>query len=107
MPDDVPAVAERKASAVTPEEEPDYCEDPQLRATLLERDGWRCRYCGEVLTTSNATLDHVIPRSLDGPNTVENLVAACLACNSIKSGRTYEEAAPQLLADLARRRSSA
>jgi HNH endonuclease len=106
-PDDVPAIAERKASAITPEEEPDYYEDPQLRATLLERDGWRCRYCGELVTTSNATLDHVIPRSLGGPNTAENLVAACLACNSIKSGRTYEEAAPQLLAELARRRSGA
>lgn len=106
VPDDVPAVAERKAAAVVLEAEPDYYEDPELRGVLMERDGWRCRYCGETVAATTATLDHVIPRSLGGPNTAENLATACLTCNSIKSGRTYEEAAPQILAELTRRRSS-
>ena len=105
VPDDVPAVRERRAASIIPERDPDYYEDPVLRAELMERDGWRCRYCGEVVTTDTATLDHLIPRSLGGPNTAENLATACLTCNSIKSGRTYEEAAPRILAGIARRRS--
>ena len=106
-PGEVPAIAERKVSAIVPEAEPDYYEDPDLRTGLMDRDGWRCRYCGETVTAMTATLDHVIPRSLGGPNTAENLATACLTCNAIKSGRTYEEAAPQMLAALSRRRSGA
>ncbi len=105
LPDDVPAVRERKAATITPEPDLDYYEDPELRASLFERDRWRCRYCGEIVTTDTATLDHVLPRSLGGPNTAENLATACLTCNSIKSGRSYEEAAPRILAGIARRRS--
>lgn len=104
VPDDVPAVRERKAALVVDEPGLDYYEDPTLRAELIERDGWRCRYCGETVTPSTATLDHVIPRTLGGPNTAENLATACLTCNSIKSGRTYEEAAPRILAAVAQRR---
>lgn len=106
VPDDVRAVRERKAALILPEKEPNYYEDPALRESLLERDGWRCRYCGELVTSDTATLDRVIPRALGGPNSEENLVTACLTCNSIKSGRTYEEAAPDILAATARRRST-
>lgn len=107
VPDDVPAVRERKAALLLPEDEPDYYEDPALRESLMNRDDWQCRYCGEVVTSATATLDHLIPRALGGANTAENLATACLTCNSIKSGRTYEEAAPDILAAIARRRSSA
>jgi hypothetical protein len=107
IPDDVPAVRESKVASIPPEQEADYFEDAALRRELFERDRWRCRYCGEVVTATTATLDHIVPRSLAGPNTAENLATACLTCNSIKSGRTYEEAAPGILAEMARRRSTA
>lgn len=106
VPDDIAAVRERKMTALLAEEEPDYYEDPALRESLLERDGWRCRYCGEAVSSGTATLDHLIPRALSGPNTADNLATACLTCNSIKAGRTYEEAAPRILEALVRRRSS-
>ena len=47
---------------------------------------------------ATATLDHVTPRSKGGSNSPANLSTCCLMCNSIKSGRTYEEAAPDILA---------
>ena len=33
------------------------------------------------------TADHVIPRALDGPDTIDNLRPACLPCNQHKSNR--------------------
>ena len=41
----------------------------------------RCCYCG---STKRLTLDHRISMSQGGPNTVDNIVAACLSCNSSK-----------------------
>ena len=40
----------------------------------------------------NATIDHVMPKSRGGPDTWENLVAACTPCNNRKGNRTPEEA---------------
>ncbi|MCU1400564.1 MAG: hypothetical protein JWN62_3673 [Acidimicrobiales bacterium] len=72
-----------------------------MRVSLFERDGWHCRYCGEVLTEATATLDHITPQWKGGSNEPDNLASCCLMCNSIKSGRTYEQAAPQLLERIA------
>ncbi|SPM35794.1 HNH endonuclease [Mycobacterium rhizamassiliense] len=106
LPEAIPAVREVIATSEPPEQEPDYFTDPVLRAELMERDKWTCRYCGEVVTATTATLDHIIPQSLGGPNTPENLTTACLTCNAIKSGRTYEEAAPEILGALVRRKAT-
>lgn len=105
LPEAVPAVREVIATSEPREQEPDYFTDPVLRAELMERDKWTCRYCGEAVTATTSTLDHIIPQSLGGPNTPENLTTACLTCNAIKSGRTYEEAAPDILAALVRRKA--
>lgn len=105
LPSEVPAVSEAIAAAVVAPAAQDFYADPVLRAQLFERDAWRCRYCGEQLHATTATLDHVIPVSGGGTNDAENLASACLVCNSIKSGRTIEEAAPQILVAVQRRRS--
>ena len=47
------------------------------RKNILLRDRNTCQYCGEVLPSSELTLDHVIPRSRGGASTWENLVAPC------------------------------
>lgn len=106
-PESVPAVQELLAAQTAPAKELDYFTDPVLRTELMERDSWTCRYCGEAVTETTATLDHIIPQSRGGVSEPENLTTACLTCNSIKSGRTYEEAAPDILAALVRRRSAA
>lgn len=105
LPSEVPAVREAIAAAVVAPAAQDFYADPVLRAQLFERDAWRCRYCGEQLHATTATLDHIIPVSRGGTNDAENLASACLVCNSIKSGRTIEEAAPQILVAVQRRRS--
>ncbi|MDH3583484.1 MAG: HNH endonuclease, partial [Phycisphaerae bacterium] len=59
---------------------------------IYARDGNRCQYCGDRLPTSELTLDHVVPRRLGGDNSWENLVCACVPCNSKKGGRTPTQA---------------
>lgn len=59
------------------------------RRNVLRRDRHRCQYCG---SPDRLTLDHVLPKSRGGPDTWENLVAACVPCNNRKGNRTPEEA---------------
>jgi 5-methylcytosine-specific restriction endonuclease McrA len=48
---------------------------------------YKCRYCNKQLTRFTATLDHVKPIAEGGDNSFENLVTACLGCNSRKQKR--------------------
>src|SRR5947199_4013631 len=57
------------------------------RRAVFARDGWVCQYCGR--TAEN--VDHVIPRSLGGSHTWDNVVAACRRCNSRKENRLPHE----------------
>lgn len=108
LPIEVPPVQERMVVQADAEvRERDYFTDPELREQLFIRDGWMCRYCGDVTTAETATLDHVIPVSRGGTGEPDNLATCCFICNSIKTGRTYEEAAPDLLRALRHRRNSA
>lgn len=104
LPGEVPAIRERMAVA-EPSAPVDHYRNPALRTELFERDGWSCRYCGDNVTPETATLDHIQPVSSGGQDDPENLATACMMCNSIKSGRTYEEAAPQLLSAITARRT--
>ena len=105
LPHEVPAAKERMAELEAPSRPLNYFRDPGLRKELFERDKWTCRYCGERVTAENATLDHLIPISKGGPDSPENLATCCLLCNSIKSGKTYEEAAPAILTSLQQRKA--
>ncbi len=64
---------------------------------VYERDGGQCAYCGKWLPFAAATLDHIVPQSLGGPDTWENLVNCCVFCNQRKGGRTPEQARMKLL----------
>jgi 5-methylcytosine-specific restriction endonuclease McrA len=67
------------------------------RRNLFARDRNRCQYCGHLFPSSELSLDHVIPRSQGGPDTWENLVCACVKCNSRKGGRTPDQARMKLI----------
>lgn len=54
------------------------------RRTVYERDGYRCVYCGVNQKQERLTVDHVIPRSRGGSNTIRNLVTCCYPCNDHK-----------------------
>ncbi len=65
---------------------------PHVRLTRREvfvRDHSRCQYCG---STTELTLDHVLPRHRGGRHEWNNVVAACRLCNHHKGGRTPAEA---------------
>jgi hypothetical protein len=52
-------------------------------AAIKERYGHRCVYCK---TRRRAlTMDHLVPLAAGGPNTWDNIVPACMACNVHKS----------------------
>ncbi|MCA9193695.1 MAG: HNH endonuclease [Planctomycetales bacterium] len=72
------------------------------RKNLFARDDHRCQYCGQARPHSQLSLDHVIPRSLGGKTTWENIVCSCTQCNSRKGGRTPAQANMKLLTRPAR-----
>jgi len=90
-------------------------------AKVFARDGWRCRYCGlrVVLPTArsflvkafpdvvgwgakdkdkhaafyalSAVADHVVPHTIGGDNSLDNLVTTCQGCNYGKGDRLLAE----------------
>ncbi|GMU33636.1 MAG: HNH endonuclease [Planctomycetia bacterium] len=67
------------------------------RRNLYARDENRCQYCGKKHSTTELSLDHVVPRSMGGKTSWENIVCACLKCNIRKGGRTPEMAGMHLI----------
>lgn len=59
------------------------------RFNVFLRDGFQCQYCG---SDKDLTFDHVVPRSLGGKTTWENIATACARCNLIKGGRNPRQA---------------
>lgn len=57
------------------------------RFTVLERDGFACRYCGRRPPEVALEVDHVLPKSRGGTDDPENLAACCRDCNSGKRNR--------------------
>lgn len=70
---------------------------PLSRNNVLARDNFTCQYCKLSLSSKEATLDHVIPRSQNGVTSWENIVCCCKACNRKKGGRTPKEARMPLI----------
>lgn len=67
------------------------------RRSIFYRDRFTCQYCGNE--TKSLTLDHIVPRSKNGPHVWENVVSACIPCNHRKAGRTPREAGMRLSAE--------
>jgi hypothetical protein len=61
----------------------------EIREYIKEKEqNDECVYCG---TKANLTLEHLLPRSFNGPNDEKNVVWICKECNSSKgSKRLYE-----------------
>jgi 5-methylcytosine-specific restriction endonuclease McrA len=66
------------------------------RLNIYARDDFACQYCGERPQRSELNLDHVVPRSLGGKSTWQNVVCSCLECNRRKGGRTPRQAGLKL-----------
>ncbi len=59
------------------------------RQNIFKRDRNRCAYCG---SHDSLTIDHVVPKSMGGRDSWENLVTACQKCNSKKGSLSLEQA---------------
>jgi 5-methylcytosine-specific restriction endonuclease McrA len=68
----------------------DYWHWHDLRMRVLDRDGC-CIYCGKELDKYTITLDHMIPKSKGGNDTMDNLVASCKECNTEKADMLPQE----------------
>ena len=60
----------------------------RIRQTVINRDGC-CQRCG---TEDNLSVDHIVPRSLGGDDSLSNLEVLCQSCNSSKGGRFFDMA---------------
>ncbi len=63
------------------------------RQNIFKRDRFQCVYCQKK---ENLTIDHVVPRSIGGKDSWNNLVTACQKCNAQKGSMTPEEAGMKL-----------
>lgn len=94
IPDEIEACREYRRKHTPSDQKPQPSEDEvdfynvkENRIKVYERDGYKCRYCGKQLTRFTCTLDHVTPVAERGTNSFDNLVTACLECNSRKHKR--------------------
>jgi hypothetical protein len=104
QPRDIPLVKEKIAAALPIDKEEDFFNDPDNRILIFERDNWICQYCGDKVTKENATIDHYVPQSKGGTHSKANLRTCCFVCNSIKSGKSFDEAAPLILKSVQERK---
>ena len=57
-------------------------------ADLVRRQGGKCYYCQQRFTKQRKPeLEHIVPLSKGGPNSDDNVVAACRACNGRKHAK--------------------
>ena len=58
--------------------------DENLRKAAIIRDGYKCRMCGK--TNCRLEVHHIIPRRLDGRDTIKNLITLCSQCHGAVTG---------------------
>jgi 5-methylcytosine-specific restriction endonuclease McrA len=75
------------------------------RKGVLVRDNFTCVYCGvtvgqlrggKVVSKSDLTIDHIVPKSRGGRDTWTNTACACAVCNHRKGDRLPHEAGMKL-----------
>lgn len=80
-------ITELSQTNIDEKKEIDYYNIAENRLKVFERDDFKCHYCKKQLTRFSATLDHIQPVSKGGDNSFDNLITACLHCNSQRGNR--------------------
>ena len=57
----------------------------EQRKLIYKNDNGRCQLCGRKIEFERATLDHVIPLSQGGIDSLDNIKLACESCNRQKA----------------------
>jgi 5-methylcytosine-specific restriction endonuclease McrA len=50
----------------------------ELQRQVLERDGWRCQFCG---SRAQLQVHHIQPRARFGADVAANLITLCFVCH--------------------------
>ena len=61
------------------------------KAYLLEREQGCCIYCGIHASKAKMEIEHVVPRSRGGTDSLNNLVLSCHECNQAKGNLSLSE----------------
>lgn len=77
------------------------------RFLILERDDFRCIYCGASSIENRIKLhvDHIIPRSKGGTSKASNLVTSCQGCNLEKGASLLSKEVQKRVRDIVRGRN--
>jgi CRISPR/Cas system Type II protein with McrA/HNH and RuvC-like nuclease domain len=67
-----------------------WTDTPELRRLMGEQNN-SCYYCGCRIFLSNATVDHKMPITRGGSDSIANLAACCATCNKNKGNKTEAE----------------
>lgn len=63
----------------------------EVKEYLLIKHNHTCQYCGGACKDSALEIEHKIPKSRGGSNSIRNLTIACHTCNQLKGSLTPEE----------------
>lgn len=62
-----------------------------VRFEVLKRDCFTCQYCGRSAPDVILEIDHIVPVSKGGDNSIMNLVTACRDCNRGKTNKELSD----------------
>ena len=54
----------------------------ETRHLVLERDNFHCLSCGIAVSSAQADIHHLLPRSMGGTDDLSNLVTLCDGCHA-------------------------
>lgn len=70
------------------------------RFRILQRDNFRCQYCGKTAQDDiTLEIDHITPLCCGGTGDDTNLITACKPCNRSKGGRQLNYDAEQSITE--------
>jgi len=70
----------------------------RLRFEIFKRDSFTCQYCSAKPPKIPLEIDHIMPVSKGGTNSIDNLITACFDCNRGKSNIELDNV-PKSLSD--------
>ena len=57
----------------------------KVRFEVFKRDKFTCQYCGSTPPNVVLEVDHILPKSKQGKDDIDNLITSCFDCNRGKS----------------------
>lgn len=63
----------------------------EVRMRLYQEANGRCRICGRTVQYRETSVDHIIPLSLGGADSEDNIQLSCKICNRTKAAFTEAE----------------